>query len=87
MTAGYIQQAPVAEVKEGADLPVLVTVATIVPDLDARTLVLAMTDPKADINDSKCNNIVHSQNFDDSVVTVKKIFWCKSGKDLLPTTS
>lgn len=52
VTASYIQQAPVAETINGITLPALVTVATIVPDLDARTLVLAMNDPKADIKDS-----------------------------------
>ncbi|KOB78292.1 putative DNA-directed RNA polymerase III, 62-kS-subunit, partial [Operophtera brumata] len=41
VTAAYIQQAPVAELSEGGDLPTLVPVATIVPDLDTRALIQA----------------------------------------------
>ncbi|XP_026330557.1 DNA-directed RNA polymerase III subunit RPC3 [Hyposmocoma kahamanoa] len=41
-TATYIQQAPVAELKEGSDIPTLVPVATIVPDFDVRALVQAV---------------------------------------------
>lgn len=51
-TATYIQQAPVAEIKEGSDVPNLVQVVTIVPDLDTRGLMQAMANP-ADIQDSK----------------------------------
>ncbi|VVD02324.1 unnamed protein product [Leptidea sinapis] len=49
-TAGYIQQSPVAEIKEGSEIPTLVPVATIVPDLDARVLMQAMANP-ADVKD------------------------------------
>lgn len=53
-TAGYIQQAPVAEMKEGSDIPTLVPVATIVPELDSRALVQAMTSGSAaDLKDSE----------------------------------
>ncbi|KAI8441033.1 hypothetical protein MSG28_009305 [Choristoneura fumiferana] len=53
-TAGYIQQAPVAEMKEGSEIPTLVPVATIVPELDGRALVQAMTSGNtADINDKE----------------------------------
>ncbi|VVD02323.1 unnamed protein product [Leptidea sinapis] len=50
-TAGYIQQSPVAEIKEGSEIPTLVPVATIVPDLDARVLMQAMANP-ADVKDT-----------------------------------
>ncbi|XP_060806276.1 DNA-directed RNA polymerase III subunit RPC3 [Amyelois transitella] len=46
-TAGYIQQSPVEETKEGAnEVPTLVPVATIVPDLDTRALIQAMAKPE-----------------------------------------
>lgn len=54
-TAGYIQQAPVAVLKEGSELPTLEQVATIVPDLELRTLQQAMTMNLNEINDSKLN--------------------------------
>ena len=59
VTAGYIQQAPVAELKEGSEIPTLVPVATIVPDmLVSRTGILALvqamsTGSISEINDSK----------------------------------
>ncbi|CAG9782262.1 unnamed protein product [Diatraea saccharalis] len=60
-TAGYIQQAPVAEVKEGSEVPTLVPVATIVPDLDARVLIQAVnTGNIADIKD----NVYWRVNYD-----------------------
>ncbi|XP_048481353.1 DNA-directed RNA polymerase III subunit RPC3 [Plutella xylostella] len=60
-TAGYLQQAAVAEVKEGegGEVPTMVAVATIVPELDARTLVLAMNEG-AEVTD----NIYWKVNFD-----------------------
>ncbi|XP_026486384.1 DNA-directed RNA polymerase III subunit RPC3 [Vanessa tameamea] len=51
-TAGYIQQAPVAELKDGSEIPILVPVATIVPDLDVRDLMQAMTSNLADCKDN-----------------------------------
>ncbi|CAH2088053.1 unnamed protein product [Euphydryas editha] len=51
-TAGYIQQAPVAELKDGSEIPTLVPVATIVPDLDARELLQAMSSNLADCKDN-----------------------------------
>lgn len=60
-TAGYIQQAPVAELKEGSDIPTLVPVATIVPDLDNRTLLQAMT--AGNLNEVK-DNIYWRVNYD-----------------------
>ncbi|XP_045453789.1 DNA-directed RNA polymerase III subunit RPC3 [Melitaea cinxia] len=51
-TAGYIQQAPVAELKDGSDIPTLVPVATIVPDLDVRELLQAMSSNLADCKDN-----------------------------------
>lgn len=51
-TAGYIQQSPVEEVKEGCEIPTLVPVATIVPELDTRTLMQAMANP-SEIKDSE----------------------------------
>ncbi|XP_068623119.1 DNA-directed RNA polymerase III subunit RPC3 [Battus philenor] len=60
-TAGYIQQAPVADAKEASDVPSLVPVATIVPDLDIRQLMHAMSAGNmADIKD----NIYWKVNFD-----------------------
>lgn len=57
-TAGYIQQAPVAELKEGSDIPTLVPVATIVPDLDTRMLQQVMNAGNFnDVKDSKSNVI------------------------------
>lgn len=54
VTAGYIQQAPVAELKEGSEIPTLVPVATIVPDIDTRALIQALnTGSISEINDSK----------------------------------
>lgn len=61
VTAGYIQQAPVAELKEGSEIPTLVPVATIVPDLDSRALVQAMNN--GHINDIK-DNIYWRVNYD-----------------------
>ncbi|KAH9637506.1 hypothetical protein HF086_010917 [Spodoptera exigua] len=53
VTAGYIQQAPVAELKEGSEIPTLVPVATIIPDLDSRALLQAMNVGHInDINDT-----------------------------------
>ncbi|XP_047027290.1 DNA-directed RNA polymerase III subunit RPC3 [Helicoverpa zea] len=61
VTAGYIQQAPVAELKEGSEIPTLVPVATIVPELDTRALVQAMnTGSISEIND----NIYWRVNYD-----------------------
>ncbi|KAL4706683.1 hypothetical protein ACJJTC_014438 [Scirpophaga incertulas] len=52
-TAGYIQQAPVAELNEGSEIPTLVPVATIVPDLDSRVIVQAMNSGNiAEANDN-----------------------------------
>lgn len=51
-TAGYIQQAPVAELKD-SEIPTLVPVATIVPDLDMRDLMQAMSNNLSDCKDSK----------------------------------
>ncbi|XP_073954728.1 RNA polymerase III subunit C [Choristoneura fumiferana] len=60
-TAGYIQQAPVAEMKEGSEIPTLVPVATIVPELDGRALVQAMTSGNtADMKD----NVYWKVNYD-----------------------
>lgn len=53
VTAAYIQQAAVAELKEGSDVPTLVPVATIVPDLDTRTLLQAASTFKHVDTDSK----------------------------------
>lgn len=50
-TAGYIQQAPVAEINN--EIPVLVPVATIVPDLDVRELINAMNSNLNNVSDSK----------------------------------
>ncbi|XP_041969527.1 DNA-directed RNA polymerase III subunit RPC3 [Aricia agestis] len=58
-TAAYIQQAPVAELKEGSDIPTLVPVATIVPDIDVRDLIQAMNN----LAESK-DNIYWRVNFD-----------------------
>ena len=51
-TAGYIQQAPVAELKD-SEIPTLVPVATIIPDLDVRELIQAMSTNLSECNDSK----------------------------------
>ncbi|KAL0829722.1 hypothetical protein ABMA28_003218 [Loxostege sticticalis] len=60
-TAGYIQQAPVAEIKEGSEIPTLVPVATIVPDLDARQLMQVMNSGNlAEAND----NVYWKVNYD-----------------------
>lgn len=70
-TAGYIQQAPVAELKEGSEIPTLVPVATIVPDLDLRTLQQAMTANVNEINDNvywKVNYDRFHQDFRDEVM-------------------
>lgn len=56
-TAGYIQQAPVAELKD-SDIPALVPVATIVPDLDVRELMQAMTNNLIDCKDSKYKGFI-----------------------------
>lgn len=54
-TAAYIQQAPVAELKEGSEIPTLTPVATIVPDLDARNLLqIVQSGNLSEANDSKC---------------------------------
>ncbi|XP_072945441.1 DNA-directed RNA polymerase III subunit RPC3 isoform X2 [Epargyreus clarus] len=69
-TAGYIQQAPFAELKEGSEVPTLVPVATIVPELDARTLMQAMTSG-TDINDTvywKVNYDRFHQDFRDDIM-------------------
>lgn len=56
VTAGYIQQAPVAELKEGSEIPTLVPVATIVPDIEIRPLIQAMTTgDTSELKDSKEN--------------------------------
>ncbi|CAB3241504.1 unnamed protein product [Arctia plantaginis] len=60
-TAGYIQQAPVAELKEGSEIPTLVPVATIVPDLDTRILLQVMN--AGNFNDVK-DNIYWKVNYD-----------------------
>ncbi|XP_053616112.1 DNA-directed RNA polymerase III subunit RPC3 [Plodia interpunctella] len=45
-TAAYIQQSPVEEAREGSnEVPTLVPVATIVPELDIRSLIQAMANP------------------------------------------
>ncbi|CAK1589198.1 unnamed protein product [Parnassius mnemosyne] len=72
-TAGYIQQAPVADTKEGSsDVPSLVPVATIVPDLDTRQLLHAMTTGSlADIKDNiywKVNYDRFHQDFRDDIM-------------------
>ncbi|XP_061717107.1 DNA-directed RNA polymerase III subunit RPC3 [Cydia pomonella] len=60
-TAGYIQQAPVAETKEGSEVPTLTPVATIVPELDSRVLLQAMAAGSlADVND----NVYWKVNYD-----------------------
>ncbi|XP_047507722.1 DNA-directed RNA polymerase III subunit RPC3 isoform X1 [Pieris napi] len=69
-TAAYIQQAPVAEIKEGSEIPNLVQVATIVPDLDTRALMQAMANP-ADIKDNiywKVNYDRFHQDFRDDIM-------------------
>ncbi|CAF4952069.1 unnamed protein product [Pieris macdunnoughi] len=69
-TAAYIQQAPVAEMKEGSEIPNLVQVATIVPDLDTRALMQAMANP-ADIKDNiywKVNYDRFHQDFRDDIM-------------------
>ncbi|CAH0719198.1 unnamed protein product, partial [Brenthis ino] len=58
-TAGYIQQAPVAELKD-SEIPTLVPVATIVPDLDMRDLMQAMSNNLSDCKD----NTYWKVNFD-----------------------
>ncbi|XP_075981899.1 RNA polymerase III subunit C [Anticarsia gemmatalis] len=61
VTAAYIQQTPVAELKEGSEIPTLVPVATIVPDLDTRTLMQAMSAGNlSEVND----NIYWRVNYD-----------------------
>ncbi|OWR43464.1 DNA-directed RNA polymerase III subunit RPC3-like [Danaus plexippus] len=57
-TAGYIQQAPVAEINN--EIPVLVPVATIVPDLDVRELINAMNSNLNNVSD----NIYWKVNYD-----------------------
>ncbi|CAH2207895.1 jg6038 [Pararge aegeria aegeria] len=52
VTAGYIQQAPVAELREGSDIPTLVAAETKVPEFDLRDLMQAMTSNLADVKDS-----------------------------------
>ncbi|CAH2055868.1 unnamed protein product, partial [Iphiclides podalirius] len=60
-TAGYIQQAPVADTKENNEVPSLEPVATIVPELDPRQLLHALTTGSlVDIKD----NIYWKVNFD-----------------------
>lgn len=45
-----------AEIKEGSEIPTLVPVATIVPDLDARQLMQVMNSGNlAEANDSEYN--------------------------------
>lgn len=54
VTAAYIQQAPVAQLSEGSEVPTLIPVATIVPELDTRALIqAASTGDISEINDSK----------------------------------
>ncbi|XP_049878714.1 DNA-directed RNA polymerase III subunit RPC3 [Pectinophora gossypiella] len=71
-TAGYIQQAPVAELKEGSEVPTMVPVATIVPDLDARLLANAVnTGDLSEINDNiywKVNYDRFHQDFRDEIM-------------------
>ncbi|KAM3966054.1 RNA polymerase III subunit C [Aphomia sociella] len=59
-TAGYIQQAPVVEAKEGCEVPTLVPVASIVPKLEIRTLLQAMTMDLSEITD----NVYWEVNYD-----------------------
>ncbi|XP_059046751.1 DNA-directed RNA polymerase III subunit RPC3 [Achroia grisella] len=59
-TAGYIQQAPVEEAKEGCEVPTLVPVATIVPDFEIRNLLQAMTKNISEITD----NVYWEVNYD-----------------------
>ncbi|CAG4960917.1 unnamed protein product [Colias eurytheme] len=69
-TAGYIQQAPVPELKEGSDVPTLVPVVTIVPDLDVRVLMQAMNNPE-EISDKiywKVNYDRFHQDFRDEIM-------------------
>ncbi|CAK1542697.1 unnamed protein product [Leptosia nina] len=69
-TATYIQQAPVAQLKDGSDIPDLVQVASIVPDLDTRLLMQAMVNP-ADIKDNvywKVNYDRFHQDFTDEIM-------------------
>ncbi|XP_026736541.1 DNA-directed RNA polymerase III subunit RPC3 [Trichoplusia ni] len=61
VTAGYIQQAPVAELKEGSEVPTLVPVATIVPDIEIRPLIQAMS--SGDTSELK-DNIYWRVNYD-----------------------
>ncbi|KAJ2945223.1 hypothetical protein O0L34_g9294 [Tuta absoluta] len=71
-TAGYVQQAPVAELKEGSEIPTLVPVATIVPELDVRVLVSAVNSGDlSEINDNiywKVNYDRFHQDFRDEVM-------------------
>lgn len=54
VTAAYIQQALVAQLSEGSEVPTLIPVATIVPELDTRALIqAASTGDISEINDSK----------------------------------
>ncbi|XP_037303567.1 uncharacterized protein LOC115449680 isoform X2 [Manduca sexta] len=71
-TAGYIQQAPVAELKEGSEVPTLVPVATIVPDLDVRVLMQVFNSGSlADVKDNvywKVNYDRFHQDFRDEIM-------------------
>ncbi|KAJ8720742.1 hypothetical protein PYW08_006207 [Mythimna loreyi] len=66
VTAGYIQQAPVAELKEGSEVPTLVPVATIVPDLlVSRNGTLALVQAMSSGSISEINdNIYWRVNYD-----------------------
>ncbi|XP_063831985.1 DNA-directed RNA polymerase III subunit RPC3 [Ostrinia nubilalis] len=71
-TAGYIQQAPVAELKEGSEIPTLVPVATIVPDIDVRNLIQIMNSGTlAEVNDNvywRINYDRFHQDFRDEIM-------------------
>lgn len=54
VTAAYIQQAPIGELKEGSEVPTLEPVATIVPELNTGALMqAASTGDLSEINDSE----------------------------------
>ncbi|GBP64016.1 DNA-directed RNA polymerase III subunit RPC3 [Eumeta japonica] len=79
VTAGYIQQAPIADSKENTEVPTLVPVVTIVPEFDSRALLQAL----ATGDDSALNDKIYwkvhfdrfHQDFRDDLM-VKAIIKC-----------
>ncbi|XP_045778619.1 DNA-directed RNA polymerase III subunit RPC3 [Maniola jurtina] len=60
VTAGYIQQAPLAELREGSEVPTLVAAETKAPELDMRELMQAVASNLADVKD----NVYWKVNYD-----------------------